>query len=122
MGQGFHDLKDQAKQDMKVLSKMLGDKEFMFGSEPSMLDLTIFSVLAQFFSVDPDMDCQLRSFMNETFENLSSLFNRIKDKCWGEHWDMATGEELELNPIFQSRSQSRRSRRRKWKKKRKLKR
>ena len=96
--QGFHDLKDQTKQDMKVLSETLGDKEFMFGSELSMLDLTIFSVLAQLFSVDPDMDCQLRSFMNETFENLSSLFNRMKDKCWGEDWDMATGEELELNP------------------------
>ena len=96
--QGFHDLKEQAKQDMKVLSEMLGDKEFMFGSEPSMLDLTMFSVLAQFFSVDADMDCSLRTHMNESFENLSSLFNRIKDKVWGEHWDEATGESLEVNP------------------------
>merc|ERR1719304_17927 len=70
----------------------------MFGSEPSMLDLTMFSVLAQFFSVDADMDCSLRTHMNESFENLSSLFNRIKDKVWGEHWDEATGESLELNP------------------------
>ena len=34
------------KGDIKVLSDLLGEKEFMFGDEPSLLDLIVFSHLA----------------------------------------------------------------------------
>merc|ERR1712088_123113 len=60
---------------MKVLSETLGDKEFMFGSEPS-----------------------LRDHMTEHHANLVELVNRMKDRAWAEHWDLATGETLALNP------------------------
>jgi len=97
-GQGFDDLLGNAKDDMKVLSETLGDKEFMFGSEPSLLDLTLFSVLAQLTSVDEGVVCPLRDHMTEHHANLVELVNRMKDRAWAEHWDLATGETLALNP------------------------
>merc|ERR1712083_1084358 len=30
--------------------------------------------------------------------NLVGLVNRMKDRCWGDHWANATGEEMDLNP------------------------
>ena len=96
--QGFSDLNKLAEQDMKVLSEMLGDKMFIFGEEPSMLDLAVFSVLAQLVMVDEEVTCPLRDHMKENYNNLMELVTRVKDKCWAEHWDMAIGDNLDLNP------------------------
>merc|ERR1719468_318344 len=97
-GQGFDDLLGHAKNDMKVLSDTLGDKEFMFGAEPSLLDLTLFSVLAQLTTVEESVVCPLRDHMTEHHTNLVGLVARMKDRAWAEHWDLATGETLDLNP------------------------
>merc|ERR1711902_469332 len=97
-GQGFSDLLGLAKNDMKVLSDTLGDKEFMFGAEPSLLDLTLFSVLAQLTTVEESVGCPLRDHMTEHHANLVGLVARMKDRAWAEHWDLATGETLDLNP------------------------
>ena len=97
-GQGFHDLLGHAKSDMKVLSDTLGDKEFMFGAEPSLLDLTVFSVLAQLTTVEEGVACPLRDHMTEHNTNLAGLVARMKDRAWAEHWDLATGETMDLNP------------------------
>ena len=96
--QGFEDLLGHAKNDMKVLSDTLGDKEFMFGAEPSLLDLTLFSVLAQLTAVEESVVCPLRDHMTEHHANLVGLVARMKDRAWAEHWDLATGETLDLNP------------------------
>merc|ERR1719410_985445 len=96
--QGFDDLLGHAKNDMKVLSDTLGDKEFMFGAEPSLLDLTLFSVLAQLTAVEESVICPLRDHMTEHHANLVGLVARMKDRAWAEHWDLATGETLDLNP------------------------
>ena len=48
-GFGAHtneEMDNLAKSDNKVLSELLGDKEFLFGDEPSRLDLIVFSHLA----------------------------------------------------------------------------
>ena len=97
-GQGFSDLLGHAKNDMKVLSDTLGDKEFMFGAEPSLLDLTLFSVLAQLTTVEESVGCPLRDHMTEHHANLVGLVARMKDRAWAEHWDLATGETMDLNP------------------------
>jgi len=87
------------KNDLNVLSEMLGDKEFFFGDEPAMLDLVVFSHVAQLAMVDKEYACPLRDYLMDTpCKNLIGLVNRMKDKCWGDHWDMATGEEMDLNP------------------------
>ena len=97
-GQGFTDLEQQAKQDMKVVSEMLGDKDFMFGSDVSMLDLVVFSVLALLLMVDPEYECKMRDWVGENLNNLVQLVTRLKEKVWGDHWDAATGDSLDLNP------------------------
>merc|ERR1712130_658559 len=34
----------------------------------------------------------------EECKNLVDLVNRMKEKCWGDHWELAIGDKLELNP------------------------
>merc|ERR1712079_70771 len=86
------------KKDLQTLSEMLGDKEFFFGSEPAMLDLVVFSQVGQLVMVDKEHACPLRDFLEADCKSLVGLVNRMKDRCWGDHWDNATGEEMDLNP------------------------
>merc|ERR1712126_139515 len=49
-GLGVHtaeEIEQFGKNDLLVLSEMLGDKEFFFGDEPSQLDLVVFSHVSQ---------------------------------------------------------------------------
>jgi hypothetical protein len=101
--QGFgtstpEEMDNMGKGDMKVLSELLGEKEFMFGDEPAMLDLIVFSHLAPVEFVEADCPCAMRDFLDSDCQNLVGLINRMKDRCWGEHWTNATGEEMDLNP------------------------
>ena len=77
---------------------MLGEKEYFFGGEPSMLDMVVFSHVAQLVMVDAEYPCPLRDFLQSDAKNLVGLVNRMKDLCWGDHWAAATGEEMDLNP------------------------
>jgi len=101
--QGFgassnEEMEQMGKDDMKVCSDMLGDKEFMFGDEPSLLDLTVYSHMAPVLFIDKEFPCVLRDYMESDCQNLVGLVNRMKDRCWGDHWSNATGEEQDLNP------------------------
>merc|ERR1711872_1025336 len=96
--QGFgansnEEMEQMGKDDMKVISDMLGDKEFMFGDEPSLLDLTVYSHMAPVLFIDKEFPCVLRDYMESDCQNLVGLVNRMKDRCWGDHWSNATGEE-----------------------------
>merc|ERR1719361_976531 len=81
-----------------TLSEMLGEKEFFFGDEPAMLDMVVFSHVAQLVMVDKEFSCPLRDYLEEECKNLVGLVNRMKDRCWGDHWAEATGETMDLNP------------------------
>ena len=96
--QGLANLPELAKEDLKVLSEMLAEKDFMFGSEVSMLDLVLFSVLALLVTVDPEYECEMRDWLGENHSNLLDLVSRLREKVWGDHWDSATGDSLDLNP------------------------
>jgi len=101
--QGFgcntnEEMEEFGKSDMKVLSDMLGEKEFMFGEEPSLLDLTVYAHMAPIAFVDKEFPCALRDYMESDCQNLVGLVNRMKDRCWGDDWAKATGEEQDLNP------------------------
>ena len=63
-----------------------------------MLDMTVFSVLAQLLMVHEELACPLRDYLTENYQNLVSLVNRVKDRAWAEHWEEATGDKLHLNP------------------------
>merc|ERR1711988_271919 len=86
------------KKDLQTLSEMLGEKEFFFGDEPAMLDMVVFSHVAQLVMVDKEFSCPLRDYLEEGCKNLVGLVNRMKDRCWGDHWAEATGETMDLNP------------------------
>merc|ERR1719233_1925618 len=100
-GLGVHtpeEIEQFGKKDLQALSEMLGDKEFFFGDEPAMLDLVVYSHVAQLVMIERDYPCSLRDYLEADCKNLVGLVNRMKDRCWGDHWANATGEEMDLNP------------------------
>merc|ERR1712088_443438 len=62
------------------------------------LDLVAFCVVAQIINVESEVACPLRDYVNEEGKNLVGHYNRMKDQAWGDHWDEATGETMDLNP------------------------
>merc|ERR1712079_751173 len=100
-GMGVHtaeEIENFGKKDLQTLSEMLGEREFFFGDEPAMLDMVVFSHVAQLVMVDKEFSCPLRDYLEEDCKNLVGLVNRMKDRCWADHWAAATGEEMDLNP------------------------
>merc|ERR1719189_555284 len=94
----LNDVEELGKNDMQVLSQMLGEKDYLFGAEPALLDLTVFGVLSQLTSVDPDYPCPLRDYLTTETPNLAALLTRLRERVWADHWEAATGTTLELNP------------------------
>merc|ERR1712088_442981 len=100
-GLGVHsaeEIEQFGKSDLLVLSEMLGDKEFFFGDEPALLDLVVYAHVAQLVMVAAETSCPLRDYIEADCKNLVGLVSRMKDRCWGDLWDAATGEEMDLNP------------------------
>merc|ERR1712204_128121 len=66
-----------------------------------MGDLVAFSQIALVLNVDDSENgakCPLKEFINADCTNLVGLVTRMKDRAWGDHWDEAIGEKMELNP------------------------
>lgn len=71
------------KDDLKVLSELLGDKQFFFGDDPNHLDLVAFSQIALVLNVDDSENgakCPLKEFINADCTNLVGLVTRMKVK------------------------------------------
>ena len=69
------------KDDLKVLSELLGDKQFFFGDDPNHLDLVAFSQIALVLNVDDSengVKCPLKEFINAECTNLVGHYNRMK--------------------------------------------
>merc|ERR1711974_403503 len=66
--------------------------------EPALLDLVVYAHVAQLVMVAAETSCPLRDYIEADCKNLVGLVSRMKDRCWGDHWDAATGEEMDLNP------------------------
>lgn len=100
-GFSAEEIEQFGKDDLKVLSELLGEKQFFFGDEPQHLDLVAFSQLAQALTVDDGEEgvkCPLKDFINSECTNLVGLYTRMKDRAWADHWDEAIGESMDLNP------------------------
>merc|ERR1712088_282440 len=78
------EIEQLAKNDLKVLAEMLGKKEFFFGNAASLLDLVVFSHLAQLTVVEESVACTLRDHIKAEHENLIGLVDRMKNLTWGE--------------------------------------
>merc|ERR1712088_944481 len=93
-GYTAEEIEQFGKDDLKVLTELLGD-------DPNHLDLVAFSQVALILSIDDSetgVKCPLKEFINADCTNLVGHFNRMKDRAWGDHWDEAIGEKMELNP------------------------
>lgn len=97
-GYTAEEIEAAGKHDLQVLSEMLGDKQFFFGDEARSLDLITFVQIALLLAVDSEVACPLRDYINNDCTNLVGVYNRMKDLAWGDHWDEAIGEKMELNP------------------------
>ena len=80
-GYTAEEIQQFAKDDLKVLSDLLGEQQFFFGDEPNHLDLVAFSHIALVLGVDNGengVECPLKEFINETCPNLLGLVTRMK--------------------------------------------
>lgn len=59
------------------------------------LDVVAFANLAQLYFLDKEVECQLRDYLVDNFENLVAHTNRIKERCFPDWDDMC--KNLDLN-------------------------
>lgn len=83
---------DFGKNDLKILSETLADKQYFFGDEPHLLDCTAFAYLCQFYYVPFG---GLKEFMESDCSNLIGFLGRMKERYWPD-WDEIC-KTLELN-------------------------
>ena len=72
--------------DLKAVSDFLGDKQFMFGKEPTELDACLFGFLSMILYGDPEDENALIKALNEDLGNLKRFHDRMKEKFWAD-WD-----------------------------------
>ena len=89
-GQGIgrhttEEIRELGIKDMKALSDYLGDKPFVMGDKPTVLDCTLFGFMSGFFCAKP-ADTIYNTVVRKDFPNLERHFNRMKDAYWKD-WD-----------------------------------
>jgi len=88
-GIGVHkpeEIEEFGKTDLKVLSDLLGDKDFFFGDKPSTLDVVAFANLAQILYMDKEVQVTLREYLTESCPNLNEFCSRMKERAFPD-WD-----------------------------------
>jgi len=97
-GIGVHkpeEIEEFGHNDLKVLSDLLGEKQFFFGDSPTTLDVVAFANLAQVVFMDKDVTYSLRDWMQENCANLVSFCERMKERSFPD-WDEMCAN-LDLN-------------------------
>lgn len=86
-GLGRHSTEDLhllMRRDLKALSTYLGEKPFMYGADPHVVDCSVFGTLCQFLYTAPNSPYLL--WINEDFPNLKAYTERVKQRLWPD-WD-----------------------------------
>ena len=83
-----------ARKDLQSLSEFLHDKPFMMGQEPSLVDASVFGLLAQF--VWQDESSAQHAMVHSEFKNLVGYCDRMKERYWKD-WDQAIAERKKLH-------------------------
>lgn len=97
-GIGVHtpeEIIQMGKDDLQVLTDMLGDKPFFFGDEPTSLDVVAFSNIAQLVAVDKEVAHPLRDWLLENAQNLVQHFEKMKEKYYPDWEEMC--RTLDMN-------------------------
>lgn len=85
---------ERAEEDLKAFSTILGDKEFMMGSEPATVDAALFSLLATVMFSCPESK-QAELLKQAEYKNLADYVSTMKEHYWLD-WDEACGNESEM--------------------------
>lgn len=96
-GIGVHkpeEIEEFGQHDLKVLSDLLGDKQFFFGDSPTTLDVVAFSNLAQVIYMDKEVPYSLRDWMSENCNNLVEFCQRVKERAFKDWDDMCANLDL----------------------------
>ena len=54
-----------------------------------MLNLVVYSDVAQLVMIEKDYPCPMKDYLEADCKNLVGLVNRMKDRCWEDHWATA---------------------------------
>nr|XP_027198432.1 failed axon connections-like isoform X2 [Dermatophagoides pteronyssinus] len=87
----LEEIQESAKEDIKALSNLLGNKEYFFGKEAHLLDCVAFAHLAQFFYVP---FAGLKEWMETESSNLIGWMDRMKTTYWPDWEEMCSSLEL----------------------------
>ena len=77
-----------AIKDLKALSVFLGDKPFMMGDKPSLIDCVLFGFVVVFLHGFPEGD-KMACAINKDCPNLKAHMELMKEKYWPD-WDECT--------------------------------
>jgi len=73
------------RQDLLALSKVLGDKPYFMGNEPSSLDCTVFGFLDMILTTPVKSKSIYPGFIKENCKNFVEFHERVKAKYWPDY-------------------------------------
>ena len=94
-GMGRHnkvEVYQMARNDIKAISTLLGDKEFILGDKPSSYDCAVFALFAQCIWNEID-ESLAANFIKENASNIIAYCERMKALCWHDWSDMILGDK-----------------------------
>ena len=87
----YHEIDAFSCKDLKAVSEFLGEKTFLLGgTEPTLLDCTVFAHLSQFLYIP--LPFPQKAFMKSECRNLVEYVDRVRDRIWPD-WEEACKKE-----------------------------
>jgi len=86
-----------AEDDLKSLSDLLGEKEYLLGENPSSYDCTVFGLCANILY--SGMENPMCTYIKENAKNISALCDRMKELYWHDWAEMVLGEKTEPSSL-----------------------
>ena len=93
-GMGRHtceDVESMGLKDLDNLSEFLGEKEFMFGEEPTELDAVLFGFMCMLLYCTPKSNHYVQKLLRE-HTNLVRFTEKMKHLYWSD-WDQCLYNE-----------------------------
>jgi len=84
-----------AEQDLKALSDLLGEKDYLLGDTISTYDCAVFGLCANILYAG--LESPLSTYIKENATNLSALCERVKEAHWPDWNDVCESDKPEPN-------------------------